>query len=188
MCDCNLPTGAVCVRSSCHECIRRAHEGPRYDPMRRTGRTSNAVKQAVLAAAFGGRVAYICSTQQEANGACRIAAEYIAESLKELVIDRVTVAKDCIQFYFANGTVAGRIIFRGMDSEDNINRGMRTPKQYRIIRDHYVYEVLAERAAREQRRADMQIIRDLMLRHGVKSATLCPHLTERNGVPTIEFT
>lgn len=140
------------------------------DTGRRTGRTSNAIKQAVFAAAFGRRVAYISATQQLADDACRFAAEYIAESLKELAVDRVIVSKDCIQFYFANGTGTGRIIFRGMDCEDTINRGIRTPEQYRIVRDHYVDEVreeYARKAARQE--AQAEIVR-LMKLHGFTGA------------------
>ena len=167
MCENNGKAGA-CYEQLCAHC--RPQPRPAVDPKRRTGRTSNAIKQAVFAAAFGRRVAYVCGTQQLADDACRYAAEYIAESLKELVVDQVTVRKDCIQFYFANGAVAGQIIFRGMGVEDNINRGVRTDCKYRIVRDHYVDELLAERAREEEKRADAQTIKALMRKHGWSSA------------------
>lgn len=139
------------------------------DPKRRTGRTTQAVQAAVLAAALGQRVAYVCGTQQLANDSCRIAADFIARSHVSTIVQggRVSVHRDTITFYCAlSGEVAGMVKFIGMGQEDGFNRGVREECKYRIIRDHHCEELLAEQERKKARRADAETIKHLMRKNG----------------------
>lgn len=181
MCESNGKNGACYSRYCAYcrpQCAARHAKDPRQhgdlcdrlgaimqsrDPKRGTGRTTQAVKAAALAAAFGKRVAYVCGTQHLANDACRIAQDFIARS--NLPTCRISVARDTITFYWPDGSVAGILKFIGMDLERGVNLGLRSPHVYHIIRDHYCEELLAERARKAERIADKALIVELMKKH-----------------------
>lgn len=175
---------------SCNECHQRAVAGPHYNPARRTGRTGNAVKQSVLAAAFGKRVVYICGNQAGADYARTIAKQFIAEAFGELanvhglLYNRVSVQRDRILFYFANGEVSGQIVFRSMSAQD-INMGMREPERFHVIEDHHTVELREERRKEEARREAARQIVALMREHGFVAAHQLNRKTTQSN--TISF-
>lgn len=151
------------LRQSQEECARIMAR----DPQRGTGRTTQAVQAAVLAAALGQRVAFVCGTQVMADDACRIAVEFIARSVRVLP-HRVSTTRDSITFYATgSGEVAGRVKFIGMGQEDRVNFGIREECKYRIIRDHHCEELLLEQARQKRRRADLETIESIMRAHGL---------------------
>jgi hypothetical protein len=128
-----------------------------------------------MAAAFGQRVVYLCGNQNSADHARTLAAEFVVESLGVVCDQRVSILKDRITFYFANGDIAGILVFRSIAAQD-INVGMRKEKEYRVIEDHWATEVREERAAKEQRLADSNEIKRLMRKNGWSSAEdVCHH-------------
>jgi hypothetical protein len=178
MCNCTAGQAHGIDEPRCGECARRAHAGPNYDPRRGTGRTSNAVKAAVLAAAFGQRVVYICGNQNSADHANALAREFVEKSLGPTYHLRVSISKERIVFYFANGGVAGTLVFRSMEAQD-INLGMRKEQVFRVIEDHYAVEVRAEREAKRIRMDDCATIMRLMQKHGFRELSIPD--TYRNG-------
>jgi hypothetical protein len=128
-----------------------------------------------MAAAFGQRVVYLCGNQASADHANSVAREFVANALGYVTGgcgDRVAMSKERITFYFANGAVAGILVFRSIAAQD-INIGMRKEQVFRVIEDHYAAEVRAERAAREQRLADSNEIKRLMRKNGWTDVADC---------------
>jgi hypothetical protein len=184
---CDVPTGASCVSKHCNECRRRAAAGPHSDPKRGTGRTTRAVKAAVMAAAFGKRVVYLCGNQNSADYACNVANEFIVTALGTitgadgyLLSNRVTCNRSGCTFYFANGEVSGRLEFRSIAAQD-INLCLSNKNAYHVIEDHFAVEVRAEQEAKRIRMEDCNTIISLMKKHGMIKV----HLPEdANHAPT----
>lgn len=170
MCRCTDGQAHGIDKPRCGECQQRAVAGPHYDPRRRTGRTTGAIKSAVMAAAFGKRVAYIACTTQQAIEHCRTAVEFITSA--GVNANRFTYGPQQITFYYHNGDVAGIMRFLGMGSADNINRGLRDSLKYAIVNDHYTDELLVEKARKEARMADCATVVELLRKHGFTGVDL----------------
>ncbi|ANH51080.1 hypothetical protein FDH02_gp04 [Pseudomonas phage VSW-3] len=171
-----------CNTTHCHGCEKTLP--PARDPARGTGRTTNAVKAAVMAAAFGKRVVYLCGNQNSADHASSVAREFVSESLGKVCDQRVSMSKERITFYFANGAVAGILVFRSIAARD-INIGMRDDSRFHVIEDHYATEVKAEQAYRAERIEAGRTIRELMQRYGFTRAEILNRCHTRES--TIEF-
>lgn len=162
MCENNGNAGA-CYEKLCAHC--RPPARPNYDPKRGTRRTSDAVKAAVLAAAFGQRVVYLCGNQISAEHANSLARDFVGGALGKICDHRVAMSKERITFYFSNGAVAGMVVFRSIAAQD-INLGLRKEQVFTVIEDHWATQVKQEQAEKQARMDDCATIIRLMRKHG----------------------
>lgn len=148
---------------------------------RRTGRTTRSVQAAAFAMCLGSRVLYVCGSAAGIDGARLMALDMLKAGQSSS--SRLSITRNCITLYTAEGAIAGMLRFVHMDSEavgsyftnpggystnpDGINRGLRDDRLYRVIVDHYAEERHAERMAEQARRNDMVLLRDIMQRHGL---------------------
>ena len=65
---------------SCTECSKRAQQGPHYDPRRGTGRTTQRVKTAIIAALSGHRVLYVTHNDCYARELLKQAMHHLEEA------------------------------------------------------------------------------------------------------------
>lgn len=174
--------------TNCTECQRRAAAGPHYDPKRGTGRTTNTIRMALLAAVSGRRILFVAHTTQAGYDLCRSALDMIQEldSLPGSARLEYSDSKHAITFYL-NGEEFGKLMFVGMGDMrvESINRGLREPLMYRLVYDHHVLELQEEARRRAARMDAARQIRELMQEHGFTQAIYLNRQHDRES--TVEF-
>lgn len=150
---------------SCTECKKREAQGPHYNPLRGTGRTTKSLNTALLAAAMGKRVLYVVGLGAHGKELCYHAAELVREAQIDAQILGITERR--ITF-----TTGGWLEFRGM-SEDMSYRGQKERAIPQLqIWDHYALEKQAEAAAKQARMADCDQVVQLLRKHGFTGVDL----------------
>lgn len=150
---------------SCTECKKREAQGPHYNPLRGTGRTTKSLNTALLAAAMGRRVLYVVALG--AHG--KELRHYATDLIRLAQIDAQVLGTTATRITFTTG---GWLEFRGM-SEDMSYRGQKdhTIPQLQIW-DHYALEKQAEAAAKKARMADCDYVVQLLRKHGFTGVDL----------------
>jgi hypothetical protein len=149
-----------------------------HDNLRGTGRTSRRVTACLMAALAGQRVLYVCGSQASVDYASGIVRQMLDEMLSQGMLDhapdRLTYSKDCVTVYGAGGVVTGQLRLRSLSLEDAhpINRGLRGEYLFKVIDDHHCADVRAEQEAKAQRAADLDTVRALLIKHGIKNVDI----------------
>lgn len=143
---------------SCNECTARAQQGPNYNPARRTGRTTQRVKTAIIAALSGHRVLYVTHNDCYARELLKQAMHHLEEAGCCPRTGNVTAYRITL----LNG---GWLEFRSMTAAQT--RGLKADKlPTKEWWDHFAEEERARLAKAADRQADADIIKGLMRKQG----------------------
>lgn len=144
---------------SCTECNKRAQQGPHYDPARGTGRTTQRVKTAIIAALSGHRVLYVTHTDCYARELCKAAMRHLEEAGVCPMTGNVTAYRITL----LNG---GWLEFRSMGVMP-ISRGLRAEAlPTKEWWDHFAEEERERLRQHQLRQDDAALIKQLMRKHG----------------------
>lgn len=143
---------------NCTECSKRAQQGPHYNPDRGTGRTTQRVKTAIIAAMSGHRVRYVTHTEAYATELCRYALRLMSEAECQPATGNVTATRITL----LNG---GWLEFRSMAAAQP--RGLKADKlPTKEWWDHFAEEERERKKQEQIRRDDAALIKQLMRKHG----------------------
>lgn len=163
---CDLPKGAMCVNSQCTECLKRAQQGPHFDPKRGTGRTSQRVKMAIIGALGGHRVLYVTHSDCYARDLLKQAMLM----LEEAGVTPMTGNVSPYRITLLNG---GWLEFRSMGACKP--RGLRAEAlPTKEWWDHFAEEERERIRLKKIRMEDAHLIHSLMRKHGWKECTTHP--------------
>lgn len=145
---------------SCTECTpQRTQQGPHYDPARRTGRTSQRVKTAIIAAMSGHRVLYVTHSDQYARELCLEALRFMLEA-------ECTPAHNNVTAYRITLLNGGWLEFRSMGAMP-FNRGLKAAHLPSLeLWDHFAEEERERKKQEQIRLDDAATIKQLMRKHG----------------------
>lgn len=144
---------------SCTECSKRAQQGPHCDPARGTGRTTQRVKTAIIAALAGHRVLYVTHNDCYARELCKAALRHLEEAGVCPLTGNVTAYRITL----LNG---GWLEFRSMGAMP-VGRGLKD--QFLPTKewwDHFAEEERERLHQQKIRLDDSALIKQLMRKHG----------------------
>lgn len=142
----------------CTECSKRAQQGPHYDPARRTGRTTQRVKTAIIAALSGHRVLYVTHNDFYARDLLKQAMRHLEEAGCCPMTGNVTAYRITL----LNG---GWLEFRSMAAAQPC--GLKADKlPTKEWWDHFAEEERERLRQQQIRLDDAALIKQLMRKHG----------------------